>query len=548
MAFSAPIVEIRTTGNDANGGGFDTGATGFPTDGAATSATGSAPVFTSASYNFVAGDVGAWIFIKSGTNWTPGWYKIASVAANAATLDANTGHVPLYNANTDPGKIIGLSTVAGCATVASPTSATWGIDYSQQDSPQITFADLVIDGTTNTKFTSAAFPVGKNFIGNVINVTSGSGFTVQRVYVLSTSGTVATCDKSLGTLGSTGGAGKMGGALLSPGLAGVINVANGAAWVQSGAYSITSATINVAGGTPQIGSAIRLEGYQTYRTDMGTAPVLTASGISTATIIDLRTTTSHFFRNFTVDGASLTAIKGISSAAMWNEKILAKNCTNNGFLISVNEGRAFNCAVTGCSTQPAWADNGVSTKFINCLAYGNSVAGFTGSNQGTYIGCIAYANSGASSDGFQDPAADSTYINCVSYGNGRHGFFVSVSGGSENYLNCVAEGNAGWGFSQNTGTSADRATYQYCATYNNTSGGIDTAVGANVKEHNITGSASFFTNAAAGDFSPASTSPLKAAGFPGAFLNGLSTGYMDIGAVPSGAGHAVRGGNSSFQG
>ncbi|MDP1721592.1 MAG: right-handed parallel beta-helix repeat-containing protein [Candidatus Gottesmanbacteria bacterium] len=39
-----------------------------------------------------------------------------------------------------------------------------------------------------------------------------------------------------------------------------------------------------------------------------------------------------------------------------------------------------------------------------------------------------------------------------------------------------------------------------------------------------------FTNAAGGDFSISSTSPAKAAGFPGAFLGG-PTGYLDIGAV-----------------
>ena len=39
-----------------------------------------------------------------------------------------------------------------------------------------------------------------------------------------------------------------------------------------------------------------------------------------------------------------------------------------------------------------------------------------------------------------------------------------------------------------------------------------------------------FTNAAGGDFSISSTSPAKAAGFPGTFLGG-STGYLDIGAV-----------------
>lgn len=175
----------------SNGGSFYTNASVvFPTDGAATVATSSAPIFTSASYNFVAADVGAYVYIKSGVNWTAGRYLIASVAANAATL---TG---------------------ACASVASPTAATWGIDYSTLASGRISFTDLVI-GATPTQCTSAANPVGKNFIGNVIAISDGIGFSVQRVIVLSTSGTTATCDKTLGTASSTAGIGRLGGAAAS---------------------------------------------------------------------------------------------------------------------------------------------------------------------------------------------------------------------------------------------------------------------------------------------------------------------------------------------
>src|SRR5882724_9576846 len=127
MAFtSSAVFECQTGGDDTNNGAiFDPGVAGFPTDGAATSATGTAPVFTSASYNFVAGDVGAYVYVKSGTNWIAGWYQIASVASNAATLTATIGTVVVA-------ALSGMSTAAGCATTASPTGATWGIDYSRQ--------------------------------------------------------------------------------------------------------------------------------------------------------------------------------------------------------------------------------------------------------------------------------------------------------------------------------------------------------------------------------------------------------------------------------
>lgn len=187
--------ECRTTGSDtACSGGFNPGNANFAADGAATSATGDSPVFTSASYTFVAGDVGAWVFIKSGTNWNPGWYSIASVSAGAATLSAAIGQGVVYPgaAVTTNGALQKPTTVAGAATTASPTGATWGVDYSQQNAAQFAFTDMVIDGATNTKFTSAGLPVGKNFVGNLIRVTSGSGFTVQSVEVVSTVTTTAT--------------------------------------------------------------------------------------------------------------------------------------------------------------------------------------------------------------------------------------------------------------------------------------------------------------------------------------------------------------------
>lgn len=175
-----------------NGAGFySSSSVSFSTNGAATNATTASPVFTSASYTFVSADVGAYLFIKSGVNWTPGSYLIVSVAAGAATLSGQ------------------------CATVASPTAATWGVDYSGLVASRYSFTDMVIDAATATKFTSAAFPVGVNFIGNVIAISSSIGFISQRVIVLSISGVIATCDKIIGTLSATGGSGNLGGAAVA---------------------------------------------------------------------------------------------------------------------------------------------------------------------------------------------------------------------------------------------------------------------------------------------------------------------------------------------
>lgn len=226
------------------GGVFHTGSpVVFSTNGAATLATSSAPVFTSASYTFVAADVGAFVYIKSGTNWITGWYEIVSVAAGAATLDAS------------------------CASVASPTNATWGVDYSESATARVSYTDLAIDATTATKFTSAAFPVAVNIIGNDLVIIDGLGFITQRVVVISVSGTTATCDKVLGTLSSTGGIGTLGLAPADPSVAigaTSMTLASTAAFVTTGGVAIvgngrqviryTGITANRLTGIPSTGA------------------------------------------------------------------------------------------------------------------------------------------------------------------------------------------------------------------------------------------------------------------------------------------------------
>ena len=86
-----------SAGNDTNGGCFTIGATGTNfvlnagaynfTNLASTSGTTNPSIVTSASHNFVAADVGNCLHVTAGTSWLPGFYRIVSVATNAATLD-----------------------------------------------------------------------------------------------------------------------------------------------------------------------------------------------------------------------------------------------------------------------------------------------------------------------------------------------------------------------------------------------------------------------------------------------------------------------------
>lgn len=255
MALSAGTVfqvQYTATSGNVNSGGFNIANANFLADGAATSATGNSAVFTSASYSFVAGDVGAWIYIKSGTNWTVGWYQIASVSAGAATLSSAIGQGIQVTNNR-----YGTQTVAGIATTASPTSGTWGIDYSQSDASRYTATDLT--GTTTT-CTSATNPFTTQMVGNLIHLNSGTGVTAGWYEIVSVSTGTATLDRSAGATYSvvtynTGGAFSLGSAddLVFALGANAATLAN--RWFIKGGSSITyaigaSTTVQTTSGNP----------------------------------------------------------------------------------------------------------------------------------------------------------------------------------------------------------------------------------------------------------------------------------------------------------
>ncbi len=69
------------------------------------------------------------------------------------------------------------------------------------------YTDLVIDGADNKKITSALLPFTADEVGSYINVTGGTGFTVQVIQIVSVVGGVATANVAVGATGSTGGRG-----------------------------------------------------------------------------------------------------------------------------------------------------------------------------------------------------------------------------------------------------------------------------------------------------------------------------------------------------
>jgi hypothetical protein len=433
---------LPASGSDsACAGGFDPSQTaGMNTDGAATSATGSAPVFSSASYNFVAGDVGAFVYIAAGTNWIAGWYQIASVASNAATLNATSGQFTLAN-NT-------LSTAGGCASTASPTGATWTIDYSQQASAQFSYTDLVI-GATTTNLTSAGSPFGKQQVGNLIQVTSGSGFTTGWYCIKSVSTVTATMDRSVGTTLSTGGHGYQGGALAT--LSGTLFKSTGQTsssgnlvWM-TGTLTITAAVTFGPAANSSGSLSITLKGYGTYRGDTGRAVVTCA------------TNSVNGIAMVNAYGYQIIQVNWTCTAGTPGDGMVAPSGGGNSYYVTLQD-----CVFTGWSIGIFNGDN--TTVYNLAMVTLIEVEITSSASYGIKLGCPLLA------------------MGCYIHGNGSHGVILqggSTPGAIATFINCVSSGNTGHGWYCAASTNGQSGlSLKDCVAYDNTMNGVQADLGS----------------------------------------------------------------------
>ena len=249
--------EVRSQGSDNNSGCFDPNATMTATL-SSSNGTSATPTVTASNYTFVSGDVGHYLFIKSGTNWTPGWYLITSISSGSAVLNASSSQVVKLNRR--------RSSSNGVGTTDNLSSGTWSIDYSQNNSYRLLITDLLLN--TSSSCSSSANPFTPAMIGNTIRITAGTNFTAQVFVINSLSGVIATLDRSAGTSGATNGTAYMGGAMQNPYnafydynyVAGSVNFI----YIKAdGEYSWGTQTFLAGNGYPNI------FGYENYRHDSG---------------------------------------------------------------------------------------------------------------------------------------------------------------------------------------------------------------------------------------------------------------------------------------
>lgn len=87
-------------------------------------------------------------------------------------------------------------------------ASTASVDLQVGGFPSLNFADLVIDGSDNTKVTSTGYTFVATDVGKLLIVTGGTGFTVGVYYIASVAAGAATLSGAVGTVASTGGTGR----------------------------------------------------------------------------------------------------------------------------------------------------------------------------------------------------------------------------------------------------------------------------------------------------------------------------------------------------
>lgn len=536
MALSNELLwEIRTNGSDTNGGGYASAAgVTRATNLTATSANTASPVVSSATYTFVSGDVGHWIFIRSGTNWLPGWYPIVSVSGGNATLDASLGAANVYDTSAYRYHGEMTNTVVGCASVASPTSGTWSIDYSRTSSGRSSGSNLAVHASVNTDVQpTSGHTVGPADVGNLVYIAGGGGWTAgwYQINSLQQSGTHWRLDRSPAATSTTGGTYTLGGAMASLGAVGGPYLSSQVVWIRAGAYSITSASSNVAGGmfVPSDNVTIVVRGTTAsgVRVDRPSVrPTLVCdSALSNFVVIQGSGGSFASVCDVDIDCADCATSRAINASRLLTRNVVVRRATNYG--IVGNFGIALQCYVTGCKTTGS--AYGGTMNLRGCVAIDNEVPGWILSS--TYAGCsdsLFIRNSIgvlASADGY--------YVNrCVFADNVSDGIQTSGTIYNMMYTDNIFVGNGGYGLNyvQRHGNMLAGNAF-----YGNTSGAMNGVFDTLVSSGNLNLTGDPFIDRANDDYrlndTPGAGGACRAAGFPQTWPGlPLTTSYSAIGA------------------
>jgi hypothetical protein len=425
------------------------------------------------------------------------------------------------------------------------TSST-GTDRSQQDTAFLAYTDIVI-GATTTQATSAAHPFDSTSPGNVVNVISGTGCTVQRAQVVSVSGVTATFDVALGTAASTCTA-NLGGALATVVAIKAVAVNFNPIYVR-GTFT---QTVNVV-----LSNSVLVIGYTTTHGDGGYATFTTATNsIALFTVNNPYASFQHLkFTNTAVTrGDAVTTLNTNSTPIVFD-------CSFDGFHIALNSysgGGAGGLYVANSeiknSTNDAievWFQASVQGVWI----HNNTGMGINRVNNAgtTHVSDSIINNNGSDGIGFTGSNISDTYIDHSVLANNTGSGVNTNAGLRVHASNSIFYGNGAWGINTTTDNSTVGVVYllnnAFGANTSGTVGNTASTIPGAISTGQITLTANPFTSAT--NFALNGTAGggalLKGAGFPGVFPGGLSTGAFDVGAVQSAGTTASQRASASVQ-
>ena len=475
-----------------------------------------------------------------------------------------------------------------------------GTDYSQQDAAQLSLTDLTTDGA-GTGLGSATGGFTAEMVDNIIQITSGTGFTPGWYEIDSyTSSNLVTIDRSAGASASVG-VGKVGGGLDMP-LSGHFQVHTGGNkfYIKTGTYTLTT-NVSVSADCTAL-APCKVIGYKLTHGDNPVGddrPILVAADWITQwdnywNVENIRVSTTNT-NGLTLDiDGHVSNCKSVNSSQTANRyAILVDGLIHNSEGVSY-----FGIALrTNMFVSNSYAHDSLTCIYAGLnggLVYGNIAE-----NCGTGIYTVQASAITAQNTLFANTKgidANSSFFNNLFSGNIFHSNTTGIVGMGDGYTGLVS----GYNNYYNNGTDVSGIVKSpssialdpgftdavlISGTVATTSGGVLTAgvakdfsgivdnsdyiwiisgTGVTANEyHLITGhndGADTLTldpdpgDSAAGDISWQVTvghdfsvgTNMKGASFPGLFQGGLSTGYIDIGAIQREEAGASGGGGGSY--
>ena len=391
-----------------------------------------------------------------------------------------------------------------------------GTDYSQQDSAEYTATDLEINSGDNTIVGSATHSFIASDVDNLMQITAGTGFTPGFYQIYSVSGGSATLDRACGTVESTGGTYAVGGALRNIDYHHLVMVAGNTTWIKADAtYSRSSyIDLNDVAGTNAL--PLSFTGYTTTRGDGGQATISFTAGnyyiyafndyINMSNLIITGSTTTRLMQTKEFfQGRNLKLVQGTSSAIAVqvlednNVFIDCEFSAPSGTCIETGVGATFFHRFVGCyfhDSSLGISEADYASDIINCI-FDTCTKAVVIRRWGNVIGSTFYNGTTAI-----EIATGTAAVRAIILNNIFHTFTNGI-----NEIDTI-------------GTHI----FDYNNYYTITNKTTNTPIGANSIELDPE-----FTDAPNGDFSVGDN--MKAVGFPGTYPGGLSTGYLDIGAV-----------------